>query len=82
MAGKPAEKPAEKPAGKPAEKPAKKAAGKKGASGLKHTFYKIEDGRLERLRTSCPKCGAGVFLAKHSDRVSCGRCGYAEFAKA
>ena len=28
----------------------------------------------------CPKCGAGVFLAKHKDRVSCGRCGYTEFA--
>ena len=73
MAGKPAEK--------ASEKPAKKMESKKGASGLKHTFYKVEDGRLERLRASCPKCGAGVFLARHSNRVSCGRCGYTEFAK-
>ena len=69
-------------AGKPAAaEKAPKGAAKKGASGLKYRFYKVEDGRLDRLRASCPKCGAGVFLAKHSDRVSCGRCGYTEFAK-
>ena len=27
---------------------------------------------------SCPKCGAGVKLAEHSDRRSCGKCGYYE----
>ena len=27
---------------------------------------------------SCPKCGAGVRLAEHKDRRSCGRCGYFE----
>ena len=59
----------------------KKGDAGKGASGLKRTFYKVEGGRLERLRASCPKCGAGVFLAKHSNRVSCGRCGYTEFSK-
>lgn len=26
----------------------------------------------------CPKCGAGVHLAEHKDRRSCGRCGYFE----
>ena len=25
----------------------------------------------------CPKCGSG--MAEHSDRLSCGRCGYTEF---
>ena len=44
-------------------------------------LYKVEGGKLERLRNSCPKCGAGVFLARHADRLSCGRCGYAEFSK-
>jgi len=82
VAGKPAEPPAKTDKPEKTDKPPKKAGGKKGASGLKHTFYKVEEGRLERLRASCPKCGAGVFLGKHSDRVSCGRCGYAEFAKA
>jgi ubiquitin-small subunit ribosomal protein S27Ae len=26
----------------------------------------------------CPKCGAGVRLAEHKDRRSCGKCGYFE----
>ena len=27
----------------------------------------------------CPKCGPGVFMATHGDRVACGHCGYTEF---
>jgi ubiquitin-small subunit ribosomal protein S27Ae len=27
---------------------------------------------------SCPKCGPGVFLANHKDRLTCGKCGYME----
>ncbi len=27
---------------------------------------------------SCPKCGSGVRLADHKDRLSCGKCGYFE----
>jgi len=27
---------------------------------------------------SCPKCGAGVRLADHQNRMSCGKCGYFE----
>ncbi|MFH1306166.1 MAG: 30S ribosomal protein S27ae [Candidatus Micrarchaeota archaeon] len=26
----------------------------------------------------CPKCGAGVKLADHGNRRSCGKCGYFE----
>ena len=26
----------------------------------------------------CPKCGSGVRLAEHKDRLSCGKCGYFE----
>jgi small subunit ribosomal protein S27Ae len=29
----------------------------------------------------CPKCGAGVWLAEHEDRYSCGKCGYTEMKK-
>jgi small subunit ribosomal protein S27Ae len=29
----------------------------------------------------CPKCGPGVKLAEHSDRYSCGKCGYFEKKK-
>ena len=42
--------------------------------------YKIEGGKIVRQRKSCPKCGEGVFMAKHKDRTTCGRCNYAEFA--
>jgi small subunit ribosomal protein S27Ae len=27
---------------------------------------------------NCPKCGAGVRLAEHKNRRSCGKCGYYE----
>ncbi|MFQ5920019.1 MAG: 30S ribosomal protein S27ae, partial [Thermoplasmata archaeon] len=37
--------------------------------------------KLKRERPFCPRCGPGVFLAEHDDRVSCGRCGYTEFRK-
>ena len=26
----------------------------------------------------CPKCGAGVHLAEHTNRRACGKCGYFE----
>lgn len=41
-------------------------------------YYKIDgDGKIERLRKECPAdtCGAGVFMASHSDRLYCGKCG-------
>lgn len=37
-----------------------------------------EDGKPKDGRKFCPKCGAGVFLAVHKDRLSCGKCGYTE----
>jgi len=53
----------------------------KGGAGLKRMFFTVEGDRISRQRQSCPKCGPGVFLARHENRVSCGRCGYTEFAK-
>ncbi|MEK6942293.1 MAG: 30S ribosomal protein S27ae [archaeon] len=50
----------------------------------KHTkgsLYKIEGERLVRARKSCPKCGHGVFLADHKDRVTCGNCSFTEMKK-
>ena len=35
----------------------------------------------QRTKPVCPKCGPGVFMATHGDRVSCGKCGYTEFTK-
>ncbi|KAI9485727.1 MAG: ribosomal protein S27a-domain-containing protein [Benjaminiella poitrasii] len=40
-------------------------------------YYKVdESGKITRLRRECPNatCGAGVFMAKHSDRQYCGKC--------
>ncbi len=59
---------------------AKKEKAAKGTKGLKRHFYKVEGDRIHREKPFCPKCGPGVFLAKHKDRVSCGSCGYTEFA--
>ncbi|MCL4517987.1 MAG: 30S ribosomal protein S27ae [Thaumarchaeota archaeon] len=36
---------------------------------------------VERLRKECPRCGRGVFLAEHKDRLTCGKCGYTSFKK-
>jgi len=45
----------------------------------KREVFKVEGGKVVRTRKSCPKCGDGVFLAEHKNRVSCGKCGYTEF---
>ena len=29
----------------------------------------------------CPRCGPGVFLAKHKNRIFCGKCHYTSFDK-
>ncbi|MFH1257243.1 MAG: 30S ribosomal protein S27ae [Candidatus Diapherotrites archaeon] len=52
-----------------------KAKGKK----KKSDYYKISGEKAERKNKACPKCGAGVFLAAHKDRVACGKCGYTEW---
>ncbi len=44
-----------------------------------HThLYDIKDDKLIRKKKGCPKC-EGAYLAEHSDRLSCGKCGYTEF---
>jgi small subunit ribosomal protein S27Ae len=50
----------------------------KGSKGV-WKLYKVEEGKIASKRTDCPKCGHGVFLAEHSDRFTCGRCGYTKF---
>lgn len=43
----------------------------------KYKHYSI-DGK--KKNKECLKCGAGIFMANHKDRVTCGKCGYTEFA--
>ena len=40
--------------------------------------YDVGGESVARKLKSCPKCGDGVYLAKHRDRMSCGKCGYTE----
>jgi small subunit ribosomal protein S27Ae len=59
------------------------AEGKKPAKGKKTSKkWKSYDtsGKLARKTKFCPKCGPGVFLAQHKNRLSCGKCGYTEFS--
>ena len=42
----------------------------------KWEMYTIEGDKLIRKNEFCPNCGPGVFLARHHDRMTCGRCGY------
>jgi small subunit ribosomal protein S27Ae len=57
---------------KPKQKAAKKTKG---------SMYEIKDGKAVKKNPTCPRCGDGVFLATHKDRVSCGKCGYTEYKK-
>ncbi len=58
-------------------------AAKKGAKEKKaikrSAYFKVEGDKVVAERKYCPRCGAGVFLAEHKDRVACGKCGYTEF---
>jgi len=42
-------------------------------------YYNITKDKIERVKKICPRCGEGVFLSEHKDRLSCGKCGYTEF---
>jgi len=61
----------------------KKEVAKKKTLGVsKKDFYAVsKEGKLERKKRHCPKCGPGVFLAEHANRLACGKCGYTEFKK-
>ena len=41
-------------------------------------LYNISGDKVERKNRTCPKCGPGMFLAAHKDRVVCGSCRYVE----
>jgi small subunit ribosomal protein S27Ae len=44
-------------------------------------IYQIKDGKIDRKKEECPRCGPGVFMAEHENRTSCGKCGYTVFTK-
>ena len=61
------------------EKKGKKAHKNKPTSE-KYKLYSIS-GESVKKHKHCIKCGPGVFLAQHKDRLACGKCGYTEFSK-
>jgi len=67
-----------------AEKPSG-GGSKKARTGRKHEskspkdYYEIQSNSVARKRKTCPRCGDGTFMAKHKDRLYCGRCGYTVF---
>ncbi|MBT4805319.1 30S ribosomal protein S27ae [Candidatus Woesearchaeota archaeon] len=42
-------------------------------------LYEISGESITRKNRTCPKCGPGMFLAKHKNRIVCGKCQYVEF---
>lgn len=49
----------------------------KSLSGL----YEIFDETIKRKNKTCPKCGPGMFMGRHKNRVVCGKCFYVEYLK-
>ena len=43
------------------------------------SLYEVSGDKITRKKQSCPKCGAGTYLAQHKDRQSCGKCHYTQF---
>ncbi|HZW57022.1 MAG TPA: 30S ribosomal protein S27ae [Nitrososphaerales archaeon] len=46
-----------------------------------YKFYEVKGNVVNRLKKECPRCGRGVFLGEHKDRLTCGKCGYTSFKK-
>ena len=63
----------------------KKKAGPKGKKekvkkeGKKlSALFEISGDKITRKNRTCPKCGPGMFLGNHKNRIVCGKCGYVE----
>jgi len=67
----------------PEPKKEKERKGKKPKSKSKHNRVQIwksyKDGKFSGKW--CPRCGAGVKMAQHGNRIHCGRCKYAEIKR-
>ncbi len=54
---------------------------KPGKVSQRWKLYEKSGEGLTKKNKECPKCGAGVFMANHKDRWTCGKCHYTEFKK-
>jgi len=77
----PKEKLAEEPRIEKLEKTPKPEKKKKEEKGIV-TLYKIEQGKVVRLRPTCERCGTGHFMADHGNRYTCGHCGFTRYKPA
>lgn len=66
--------------GKKLETKGKKQKVKKPGKKL-GALYQISGEKVDRKNRFCPKCGPGMFLGKHKDRLVCGSCHYVEMVK-
>ena len=40
-------------------------------------YFNVEaTGKIKRLKTECPNCQVGTYMADHPDRFVCGKCGH------
>jgi len=62
---------------KPKDKKAKEKPKKEGKK--LSALYEISGDEIKRKNRTCPKCGPGMFLGKHKDRIVCGKCQYVEY---
>ncbi|BBL69384.1 30S ribosomal protein S27ae [Methanoculleus chikugoensis] len=51
------------------------------AKGKRYECYEVKGDTAVLQKRHCPRCGPGVLMAAHKDRVACGKCGYTEFQK-
>ena len=51
----------------------------KGKSYAVCNVFEKQGDKLAQKNKTCPKCGPGMYLAAHKDRVYCGHCHYTEF---
>ena len=60
-------------------KPKDKKTGEKKPKTSRKLYSMYSEGKNKNK--TCPKCGPGMFMGQHKDRVVCGSCGYVEFTK-
>ena len=66
-----------------AKKKTKTVAAPKQKKNLKkaNEYYEVSGSNVVKKNKHCPKCGPGIFMGKHKDRLVCGKCQYVEFVK-
>ena len=64
-----------------AEEPKEDAVDEKKRSKGVFSHYEIKGEKLERLLPFCERCGPGYFMADHSDRYTCGHCGFTRYKR-